>query len=750
MAETLTDIHARLLKKAQKTKPDESKLTPEQYVHRIADLEDPEEVKKVILARARRANTFRTPHEDTWKQAFRAWMQVLDPTKKEDMWRSKRFIPLLFQHIETAHPALAAAVFGGPRIWNVIGKTPEGRDHADAMGDLIEWQAKGKTRMKRAYLKMLWWSIVSGTGIIDHGWMKEYSQRLKAVEEDDFDGMGRPISAEGKPLELADTTTQRQRVKVMRSQKVLTCDDPFVKSINPFSAWLDPSGRVGNDLEWLFFTQETTIDKIVSAAEQEGSHLDKNAVKEWLNALDLAKVDFNFDSDAWDTGMDLNVFDDLLDEVGYISPHAEPDDDEGLHGGRRVVLLVMRSKAEVFTLAPGGRIIGWSDNPNAHGLTGIVVHHNYEIDDSPYGRGIGTVLLPHQELVNENINRAMDTAEISLMAPVGVDRSRISVLDEKFRWQPNALIRTRGDPRTAVSRLEFPAPTEHAMLWDGHLKKDADDTSGMAEQARGTMPAGVNTATAFSGLQANIKTRTYMQVERLNETLELSADLLIELNQQYMTKERVITVIGENGLEYRTIKPTQLVGDFVVHGTVNSSRMAPAMKVQQLISLTQVIVPILQQIPSSPFLTRWVRMLLKEAEVDDVDRLIPKNQDKMRDPWHENIALRKGIKMHPTPFDRHDLHIEAHSQEIQKVEQLIADGQAETSELDALLAHSQEHMEMAQTAGAGVAGVSPPPAAPPGGSPERADAQDLGAAQGSNGVPGSASPGPAAPPGRSA
>lgn len=757
MGQALADIHAKILKKSRESRLDESKVAPESYVRRVADLEDPDEVMRVLMDRARQAQDCRLPHENTWKESFRAWMQILDPNKTEDKWRSKRFIPLLFQHIESAHPAIGAAVFGGSKIWQIIGEAPDGRDHADAMGHLLEHQARGKTRMKRAYLKMLWWSIVSGTGLIDHFWKKEMVERMKAVVEEDFDGAGQPIGEDGNAFDKNNPENQGKvprKIKVMRKKLITAFDDPFVKSVNPFDAWLDPNGSCGDDNDWLFLRLETVIEKIVNAAESGTSHLDKAAVKEWLAAAEESTIDLTFeDEDPLESGMDLNAYDDLLDSVGYTSPNAVRDEEDKLHGGRRVVLLVYRSKGETFTIAPGGRIIGWSDNPNSHGKTGIVVHHNFEIDDSPYGRGIGTVLLPHQELVNENINRHMDAAEISLFAPIGVDRSRVSVLDEKFRWQPNALVRTRGDPKSALTRLEMPVPTDLAMVLDQHLHKDADDTSGMTEQARGITPAGINTATEFTGIQANIKTRTFMHVERMNETLELSANLLIELNQQYMTQKRVIQIIGEPGLTYRTIAPTDIVGDFIPKGLVSSARMAPAMRVQQLISLTQVIVPLIQQAPASPFLMKWIRMILEAAEIEDVDRIIPKNPEKVRDPWLENIALRKGLKLEPSSFDRHDLHVEAHGLEIQKVQQLIAEGGADPAELDALMTHNLKHMEMGQQMGAMLMGIPPPaqpPAAPPGGSPDRQAAQGMGAAMGSNGVPGKASPGPGTPPGRSA
>lgn len=748
MAADLTDIHKALLKKAKDSK-ETGKDRPEDYVNRIADLDDPHEVLRVLSARARSAGEFRQPFEEEWQEAFRAWMQILDPEKKEDKWRSKRFIPMLFQHIESAHPSIASAVFSGTKIIEYVGKAPDMRDRADAMTALVDSHMRGNSRMKRAYLRALWWSIVTGTGIMDHGWAKESLNRMVAVLKDDFDGAGRFLREDGSVIEEGDTSTPRRQIKTMERKLVDVTDHPFIKSVTPFDAWACEHGEAGIEHEWDFLRHETSMRKILNALDAGNTHLDRDAVFAWFEAVKGKSAELRFSDGAdGDIGLDMEMYSELLEEVGYSSDNDATDDDKHTTGDSKVVLLVYRSQSELFTIAPGGRIIGWSDNPNAHGKNGLLWHHMWEIPDCPYGRGIGTVLLPHQELVNENINRAMDVDEITLMAPIGVDRTRVSVLDDKWRWQPNAMVRTRGDPKTAVTRLDMPTPTNLAMNWDMHFKKDADDTTGMTEQARGITPAGINTATEFTGLQANIKTRTFMLVERLNETLEQSGYLLKELIQQYTTKEQIISAIGEDGLYYRTVKPQELVGDFDIRAHVSSSRMAPAMKVQQLIAATQVIVPIIQQVPNSPFLSRWVRMLLKEMGVEDVDRLIPKNQEKVRDPYMENIALRKGIKIVPSPYERHDLHIEAHVEEIMKLQEMMAAGQDVGLEIDALMEHNNLHMQIGGQMGMAMAGGSPPPPTPPGGSPERADAQAMGAAQGSNGIPGKSSPGPQAPAGR--
>lgn len=730
----LRTIQARV--KGKKSKP----LKANEYVKKISELDDASEIAKRLIARARYAVDFRQPIEELWRRAYKAWMQVLEEGSSEAKWRSKRYIPVIFQHIEAALPSIASAIFGGSKIWELRGLTPQFRDSADALLDLMEWQARGPSRMKHAYLKMLWWSLVTGTGILDHQWAYETEERRVPVVEGDVNGDGSPIDEQGNPI-LPGSGVKQKQVKVMRKKVVTVDDQPILRALNPFHVWLNPNSEPGDNVGWAFLRHDTTVDKIVRAAMAENSHLDPEAVEEWITTL--KDTGWQPSADDFDAGMNLSQFEDLQEETGTGSRDgADGTEDNGPE--RNVTLLVYRSDTETITLAPNKRIIGYSENPYAHRRTGLVVHSPFPVPGSPYGRGIGTVLVPHQELINKNINTMMDTVELSLMAPIGVDRSRISTLDDNFRWQPNALIRTRGAPRDAVTRLDMPAPTNIGLTIDQHIRKDAEETTGFTEQARGMTPQGVNTATEFTGMQANIKTRTFMHVERLRETLELSGQLLVDLNQQYMTQEQIISVVGENGLYYKTIDPVQIVGRFTVHATVNSGRMAPAMKVQQLIAVTQIVVPMIQQAGTNPFLNRWLRMILKEIEVDDIDRILPKNPDNVRDPWAENIALRQGVKIVASVYDDVQMHIQAHQQEIMELQ-----GQeGRQDEVAAIMAHIESHIQVAsQKQMQGMSGAPNAPA-PTGGSPERQDAQAQGAAQGSNGTPGAASPGPAAPAGR--
>ena len=717
----------RLLKRGASDK----QVKPGDYDRSVKDLADPDEVIRTILARLRVASAFREPFEREWRRAFMAWMQRLDSVM-EDSWESKRYVPMVLKHIETAIPAVTATVFNGPNLWSLRGKTPQGRDSADALDDLIHWQAEGPSRLGAAFDQATFFAVLYGTAFMDCSWSEKEAVQQRPVVVHDVD------EETGLPLFEEDGTTP-VAVKVLREEKVTVEDWPVFRAMPPMEVWPAPYSQVGDDAEWIIYSLDTSLNKMKESAGD--GHLD-------LEAIEVFEEDYypkqgGFSQNTADQSLfesaNPNLWNEWLSDLG-LEERDDQDSEDQLDGDKTIKLLVYRSKTEMITLAPDKHIVGYSVNPYIHGKTGIINHQYIPIPQSPFGRGLGTILLSHQELANENINLFMDVSKISLMAPVVINRSNVSSLDRNFVWEPNTMIHSR-DVNNAAKRLDVPAPTNLAMLFDQSLNRDADEISGFSEQARGLSPSGVNTATEFSGLQANIATRSFMHVRRLRDFMALIGKMMVSLNQQFMTKEQIVTIVGENGLDYRRVEPWEIVGEVEVISTAATTNANPALRASQMLQATQIVMPVLQNPQAlTPMVARWIRTLLETIEIEDVDRMIPKNVGKMRDAATENIALKMGVKLEPSEFDNHAEHMQAHS---------VAAQEAEAEGIDAseIMAHIQKHTELAQTQGEAEAQQAGGAQA---GGPERQTATALGNAQGSGGIPGAAAPGPAAAPGRPA
>jgi len=727
--------------------PKEIQESAEKVSPLLGTMDSGTDVVNTVFSRAKQAREYRSTFEEEWRRAFKAWMQKLD-TKAEIGWESKRYLPVILQHVESAFSAIIAIVFNGPRIWALRGLTPTGRDAATALEKLTNWQARGVSRLEPNAEMMFWWSLTTGTGFLDVQWQKRREIKYKAVLEDEIDSQGRPVvDADGKTSQL----------KMVKPVETTVEDWPVCEWLHPLDVYANPWSEPGDDSDWFVQKIETTFGRLYAVADK--GYINKEALDAWIDADKPHEQSPDFESAYFGDMAAGATADDWMSDVNHNRRDASSfdRDDKSIYD-RPVVLMQYRGRGEKLMITPTGRIIGYAFTPNLHGKTGIISHAFIPIPGSPYGRGLGTILLGHQELLNENMNLFMDVSKVSLMAPIVVSRSQITVNDKNFRWQPNAIIWAR-DVNNAAKRMEVPAPTNLAMTLDAHLKKDADDTTGFNEQARGHASSTVNTATEFQGLQSNIRTRMVMHVRRLSHTVRCIGQMFVALNQQYMTKEQIISVVGEDGLDYVAVKPQEIVGEVVVQVDMAASRAAPAQRSQQMLGASQIVLPLLQQSGQlNPPMQRWVRALLESIEIEDVDRILPKNSSKMKSPMVENIALERGIKIMPNEMDNHQQHTQEHAAYIQQLQQgnPNLDPSVVQSFLEHMDMHAQMEMAMAMAQAQGMGGGAPAtgnaPTPQAGGAPDadRMQAQGLAAAQGSNGVPGAASPGPAGPTGRAA
>jgi hypothetical protein len=711
--------------------PDDKRIKPSDYDVAVGDLKDKGNMIATLKDRLRMAAEHRQPHEVEWRRAFMAWHQQLD-TDKEASWESQRYLPMILQHVETALPNITSAVFNRRRVFAVDGNDPHSVLTAGAIEALLDWQIKAQVDMEPTFDKAMWYATLLGTGYIDTGWSYETATAMQPTVVLDTDENGEVILNEyGFP----------KKAKVMREKETTVKDWPHVRAPNPMDIWMAPYSEAGDDADWFFEYRVTTLGRLRNQAGN--GHIDADALNKWIKRRKEHGKDFRSldEGGMWESAS-TRLWDSWMTQVGY-SERPVNSYDDWHDNDQEVIMCCYRSKSENITILDGDWIVGYSKQPYLHGKTGLVNHQFYPVPGSPYGRGLGTILLGHQELVNENMNRYMDSAALSLMAPIIVNRNSVSLLDKNFVWEPNALIHAR-DVNNGAKRLEMPAPTNIALQVDGHIKKDADDTSGFGEQMRGLATPGVGTATEFKGIQQNIQNRAYMHVRRLQQTMSRVGTLLCQLNQQFMTEEQMVKVVGQKGIDYKLIKPWELVGNVRITCTADPNRASPEVDMQQLIGAVQVALPLLtgQAGPAGP---KIARVLFEEAGLDNVEEIIPDDPGNPRDPIMENVALEGGFEVMPHEREEFAIHIQAHTQRMQQLEEEGATPQT----IDCFKNHIQATLEMAtqqqqQAQGGGQNVQNPQPSATQGVQP----GQVQGQAQGAAGVPGQASPGPAAPAGR--
>lgn len=702
----------------------------------VAEIPAAKELRVTILARLRRAIEHRRPHEETWERILRAWFLV-PSTIKEDGWESDRFIPLLFKHTETACPLLVKGTLDPLGLWKVEGMSRKGADVAAAQEGLLNWQGDTTSGARVAHEDKTWWMSQIGTGLVFHDWHYEKARRMVSK------WIGDP----------ADPAAPKKRRTL--EEEIVVADGPRAECLNPLDVWLDPETVPGDDCNWFVELVHTTIGAVKAKAGR--GHIDEDALEEWLDngikgwGADVAGGAQGFQVDG---GLTWRGF---LESVDHNPATVAVDAEQELAEDEvPITLLRYVSKSCTVTMGDAHHIIGYSENGNTHGKTGLVVAHLYKVQGSAYGRGLGHVLLAHQELTNENINRFMDSAVLALLAPIVVDKNRLAVQDDEFVWEPNKLLRSRGGVDQVIKRADVPVPSDLALRIDAHLAADADDTTGFAAQARGMQPAASTSATAFKGVAGNLGARLTLLLERVGKSVSESGQLFLDMNLQFLSKEVVVTVRGEEALDYVEVKPSEIAERNLVKASVSAGRADPDAVAARLIQAVQVFAPLLQNgLHRDPGIGRIMRAALLAAQVPNVDLIIPKQPSYPRDPIAESEYLAGGGSFEPDPRDDHLAHFRAHMARADQLEQEAAAGApVHPAGVMNLRRHAEAHMKLgvalgqaqAQMAARGASGG--PPGAAAGTRAEPGSPQALGGPAGGDGVPGVAPPGPGAAVGR--
>lgn len=685
-------------------------------------------------ARLIEASEFREPFEARWLKAWRDYNQRL--SGDEARWNSKLFMPYLYALVSTAIPAAVAAAFDAGTISQVGPQRPDDERRAATVEALLDWYMKVKIPARRVLRDFLWYAYLYGTSAVRVRWRFERKQKLVPTPT-------------YRPGPIDPDTGEEMRgefVGVRRALKTVTVhDEPELTCVDLWNIFLCPWTRHGETQPpYVIEYVESTRAEVEAAAR--AGYFGVDGEDRWAEYFSGDPAELN--------NADGSIYSRLgsraaaFEEVGFASPYGRGSNAPNRDTGIAPVAYYMMTTADyvVFVSADGSRkLLGKkiSDEPY-EGLP--YVFFNYDrIPGWPYGKGIGEIAGPIQSNINFDVNHANDSRRIRMNAPMLARRFGNSLVEGDTEMRPNKIIRVM-DP-TDITPLVIPDTTQSMLEWQGMLVQFGDKATGVNDLARGFAQPGASTATEASLIDAQTAMR---RVEHGNEWASAMKELLrrvLALIQTYTTEEVAIRIAGQSAFEWQTITPEDILGEFDVVPSVSFLKSNPALVRQDWLALLPNMLghPLVKQ-------QELLRRTLKVFDVEHPETLIMEPPPPPTDPEIEEIALRFGIDVDPSPEEDFVAHLQAHAMHLQA---LMAEPVKDPRAINAHQRHIQKTLQaqaelaMAVTAGAeGAVGGSP---AKPGGggSDVRRGATRLGQAQGSDGPPGR-SPGPAQPPGRPA
>jgi hypothetical protein len=346
-------------------------------------------------------------------------------------------------------------------------------------------------------------------------------------------------------------------------------DDPEVEIVDPTDIYVDPDATSLENAKYLVHRKTVA----------------KEVLKENPNYKNIEKIKENSSADRWldkPNDSDIRPPEDKHESLVEILEYWEPD---------RLIVVANRSV-----------VLRDSPNPYHHKMIPFVELDDYRDPHNYYGQSELSVIDPLQREINSIRNQRRDYDNIALNpvilhVPGTLRNPNAAVMRPGALWSVSDL--------NSIDVLTLPQLQGSSTEIEAMTADDIKRTVAIDEIAIGLLPGNPQrrSATEVATSQNSAGQRFGMKIALLEEAVKKIGQQIFALNQQFLSKERMIQIVGEDGAaQWVELTPEDIRGDFTI--SIETGSMLPKDEVgqrQEAIELLQYITPIVGPIiQSSP------------------------------------------------------------------------------------------------------------------------------------------------------
>lgn len=529
------------------------------------------------------ARLARAPYEERWLRWYKLYRSY---TEKKDTG-ANLFIPYTFSIVETVLPRLIATIFASRPYIGVLPVNQTSVETAKMHELLLDYQLTQRINTIEVASMWIKEALMYGTSFLKTMW--RYETRWIKQPSSSMNLFGVPV---GNELEEIETVIY---------------DDPDVVHVDLWDLFIDPEATSIDDAEYVIHRVYRT--------------------KEYLKKQAAAGLYTNLEGiESTYTTSDSEISaDERLGAVG-LSRTKKQDD--------RIELLEYWTDDRVIVVANRSQIIRNEENPYWHCKKPFIRIVDHPVPHELYGIGEIEPIEYLQYELNDTRNQRMDNVNLIINRMWKVLRSS-EINPEQLVSRPGGVIAV--DDMDEIEPLTVEDVTASAYAEEVEIKRDIDRTMGVYNYARGETTDRRETATTASILSNAANERFEMKV-RLMEDMGLRrlGLMLIQLNQQYIDRERVIRIVGEDGVYFQTVTPEDITGEFDVMpiGSTVEPIVNKDTRLAQLLNLYS-------NIKDSPYIDQaaFLKRVLEVADIKDTERLIVRQPQQTQAEFEQQPIL---------------------------------------------------------------------------------------------------------------
>jgi len=484
-----------------------------------------EQARDLVLDRKNTYYTyFKKNYYDKWDNYWAQYRSKL-LNESEYPFRARLFIPYSFTAVETAVPRMVEAVFSSDPIVAVKPIEQADVDNSSILEMLINYQFR-RMDFLDTFIPLVKDCFIIGSCFAKVDWKKEFRYMKQMAMDTTLDEM----TGQETQMPMVDDKGNY----VLEKKRLPFYDDPYIYRIDPYKFLIDPKANpidpIGTS-EAVIMITESTIPQL--------KELEKEGIYKNISEVEKVKG-----SSTWEAG------ENRWSDMDLTKPSQEPD-----KHSKRVLLYEYWEDDRVIVLAEEKVVIRDEPNPYWHCrrpfIEGRICPTNEVV-----GIGFMEMIESQQHELNDKHNQRADNITLALNRMYVIARDA-DIDTELLLSEPGGIIMS--NYVEGVQPLPQPDVTQSSFSEIADIEDNIDRTLGIHDPSRGK-PTDRETATGVVALQEQANMRFKLMIMIFSKMLAKSADMIVDLNQQYMTDEKVARITGGNF--ERLPNPQEVIGRF--------------------------------------------------------------------------------------------------------------------------------------------------------------------------------------------
>lgn len=448
---------------------------------------------------------------------FDKWARLYHSKSNRQLYqgRANVFIPSTFEAIETLIPRIAEGVLTTDPCFSVIPREEQDIVQAKLIQALLAYQFE-QMNFKINFLKFLKPLLVYGTSIAKVTWLYQ----TKEV--------------------LTQETYGEEPVKTTR----VIYDNPIFTVVDPYDFFIDPSASTIDEADWVI---QRAMVNIQDLDPEIYYNLDKLEVEK-ENTTTSSYQEKQARREIRGLSADISVKATPKIEVLEYWGLFDIDDD----GKEEECLIVVANNRHIIRL---------EENPFFNQEKPfIATAWLLTAEGGFWGMGIPEVVEGLQLELNAKRNQALDNVTMTLNNMWLRDRNA-GIDKRQLKSIPNGII--DADNINGLQPLRPPTSIGEAQSMISIIEEDIRRMSGATLALMGSPVPGRQTATEIQSMVTESNNRLRLHIRFIEENvMKPLLRKCYSYNQQFITEERIVRIIGAKGNEFERINPADIAGDY--------------------------------------------------------------------------------------------------------------------------------------------------------------------------------------------